>query len=153
MRKHFHFLRATSLDVQISHLELTGCCWEQSSITQGQLSGCGSYLSFSLSSLQIHPHTYSHNPKTARLRSIVGSPLTKHSMLAGSQQRGTWCASYHCVRWCMFAAVKLTSRPDVGEYVVAFIYIDHGVCLQLYLQKKKYLQWSWLGSKVNQLKG
>ncbi|KAI9530041.1 hypothetical protein NQZ68_008282, partial [Dissostichus eleginoides] len=69
--------------------QLAWCCWEQSSITQGQLSGCGSYLSFSLSSLQIRPHTYSHNPKTARLRSIVGSPLTKHSVLAGSQQRGT----------------------------------------------------------------
>ena len=74
--KHFHFQELPHWMSEISHLELTGCCWEQSSITQGQLSGCGSYLSFSLSSLQIRPHTCSHNPKTARLRSSVGSPLT-----------------------------------------------------------------------------
>ena len=35
----------------------------------------------------------------------------------------------------MFAAVKLTARPDVGEYGVAFIYKDHGVFLQFYLHK------------------
>lgn len=49
--KHFHFQELPHWMSEISHLELTRCCWEQSSITQGQLSGCGSYLSFSLSSL------------------------------------------------------------------------------------------------------
>lgn len=43
--KHFHFRQLPHWMSEISHLLLTGCCWEQSSITQGPLAGGGSYLS------------------------------------------------------------------------------------------------------------
>lgn len=108
--KHFHFQELPHWMSEISHLELTGCCWEWSSITQGQLSGCGSYLSFSLSSLQIRPHTCSHNPKKARLCCSVGSLLTttQHAGRFATERYYSRASEHsHCDRWYIFAAVKL----------------------------------------------
>lgn len=69
-------------------------------------------ISHFLSSLQIRPHTYSHNPKTARLCCSVGSLLTttQHAGRLTAEGYYSWAELHNNIvwaRWYIFAALKM----------------------------------------------
>lgn len=128
-KKHFHFQELPYWMSEISHLELTGCCWEQSSITQGQLSGCGSYSSHFLSLLSKYTPVPAHithwQPGWAR----VWAPHSQqHSMLACSQQRGSIAVLHHSIVAPSDVKLLLYSCDCKGWYSsVALIGKEHSL--------------------------